>query len=127
VATIDEEKVRARLREREEELARQRAELVREDEGMQSNELADYDQHPADSGSETFEQEKDASTDRMLELQLRDLEVAKQRLAEGKYGICVDCGEEIPQARLEAMPEAIRCLKDQERFEALMRARNDAS
>jgi DnaK suppressor protein len=126
VATIDVEKVRARLREREEELAQQRANLVREDEGMQSNELADYDQHPADSGTETFEQEKDASTDLMLENQLRDLEIARQRLDEGKYGICIDCGEEIPEARLEAIPEAIRCVKDQERYEALLKAREQA-
>ena len=41
-----------------------------------------------------------------------------QRLEDGKYGICVDCGKEIPAARLEALPEAIRCVEDQRRYEA---------
>jgi RNA polymerase-binding transcription factor DksA len=35
----------------------------------------------------------------------------------------VDCGREIPAARLEAQPEAIRCVEDQRRFEAAHRVR----
>lgn len=120
---IDKDKAATRLREREEELNKRRAALSREDDGMLSNELADYDQHPADQGTETFEQEKDASIDRVFERELEDLQVAKQRLEEGNYGICIDCGEEIPEARLEAIPEALRCIKDQERYDAAMRAR----
>jgi DnaK suppressor protein len=46
------------------------------------------------------------------------VEQALERLAAGKYGICVDCGKEIPAERLKAMPEAIRCVEDQRRFEA---------
>ena len=40
-----------------------------------------------------------------------------------KYGICIDCGEEIPAERLEAVPEAIRCIADQNRYEGELRAR----
>jgi DnaK suppressor protein len=29
---------------------------------------------------------------------------------EGGYGVCVDCGTEIPEARLEARPLSIRCV-----------------
>jgi len=36
--------------------------------------------------------------------------MALDRLAEGTYGLCVDCGTEIPTARLEALPEAERCV-----------------
>ena len=47
---------------------------------------------------------------------------------EGRYGVCVDCGKEIPPERLEAAPESIRCVDDQRRFEALLRQRGgDAS
>jgi DnaK suppressor protein len=33
-------------------------------------------------------------------------------MADGTYGTCVDCGEEIPVARLMAAPTARRCLRD---------------
>jgi phage/conjugal plasmid C-4 type zinc finger TraR family protein len=35
------------------------------------------------------------------------------RLGEGTYGVCVGCGRKIPEARLSAKPEAIRCLECQ--------------
>ena len=123
MATIDTERVRARLRERAEEIARRRAELVETDAGMRENELADYDQHPADSGTETFEQELDATREILLADEARSVEIAEHRLGEGTYGTCVDCGKEIPQERLEAIPEAIRCIEDQNRYEAQLRAR----
>ena len=31
------------------------------------------------------------------------------RLVEGTYGVCVDCGKDIPEARVRAKPEAARC------------------
>jgi RNA polymerase-binding transcription factor DksA len=123
VATIDREKVEARLRERAEEIARRRANMANADDGMRDGELADYDQHPADQGTETFEQEMDATTDILLADEARSVELAQQRLAEGGYGTCVDCGKEIPAERLEAIPEAIRCIDDQNRYEAQLRAR----
>jgi DnaK suppressor protein len=39
---------------------------------------------------------------------------ALKRIQNGTYGKCVDCGETIPPARLEAVPWAPYCLKDQE-------------
>lgn len=123
MATIDEDKVRARLEARAKELQTRRDNLRRSDEGMLDSELADYDQHPADEGTETFEQEIDQTTDVMLEDDAKTVALALQRLDEGKYGICVDCGEEIEPARLDAVPEAVRCIKDQRRYEGELRAR----
>jgi len=40
---------------------------------------------------------------------LRGIEQAMKRMAEGSYGICLDCGEDIPRDRLLAQPMAIRC------------------
>ncbi|RZL92743.1 MAG: TraR/DksA family transcriptional regulator [Variovorax sp.] len=40
---------------------------------------------------------------------LRDIEQAQQRMNEGRYGVCLDCGEDIPRERLMALPTAIRC------------------
>ena len=38
------------------------------------------------------------------------LEYALQRINGPEFGFCIDCGEEIPQARLLAMPETARCV-----------------
>jgi DnaK suppressor protein len=42
---------------------------------------------------------------------------ALARMDAGSYGVCVDCGQQIPEARLQFRPEAARCVVDQERFE----------
>ena len=42
--------------------------------------------------------------------ELRALEQAQARLAEGVFGICAHCGAEIPFARLSAQPAAMRCI-----------------
>ena len=123
MATIDREKVEARLRERAEEIAQRRAERSAQGDGARGSELADYDQHPADQGTETHDQELDETTDMILAEEQRQVEIAQQRLAEGRYGTCVDCGKDIPEARLEAIPEAVRCIDDQSRYEAQLRAR----
>ena len=49
---------------------------------------------------------------------LEAIERARQRLADGHYGICIDCGEEIARERLLAQPVAIRCAACQAALEA---------
>jgi RNA polymerase-binding transcription factor DksA len=56
------------------------------------------------------EQERDVD-------ELRQIAAAKERIARGSYGVCVDCGNDIPYARLEAQPAAARCVADQQRYE----------
>ena len=48
---------------------------------------------------------------------LREVEEARRRLAEGRYGICADCGAAIPYDRLLYAPAAERCLDCQARHE----------
>jgi phage/conjugal plasmid C-4 type zinc finger TraR family protein len=45
--------------------------------------------------------------------ELRALDAARERMAEGSYGVCADCGSEIEFARLKATPTALRCLRCQ--------------
>jgi DnaK suppressor protein len=123
VSDFDRDQVEARLRRRAEEIATRRADLKREGAGMLDSELADYDQHDADEGTETHEQELDETTEMILDAEAENVEIALQRLASGDYGRCIDCGKEIPPERLEAIPEAIRCIEDQARYEAMLRAR----
>ncbi len=46
---------------------------------------------------------------------------ALERLNEGEYGICVECGEPIPPARLRALPEVQTCVRCQDRLERIER------
>jgi DnaK suppressor protein len=54
--------------------------------------------------------------------ELRDIAAARARIDKGLYGECVDCGEAIALARLQAQPAALRCVPCQERYEASHRS-----
>lgn len=49
--------------------------------------------------------------------ELQEIATALARMDEGRYGECVDCGCDIPLARLQVQPAAARCIPCQERFE----------
>ena len=70
------------------------------------SELSDYDQHPADTASETFEREKDVSILEQLEEELAELQAALERIDQGTYGIDEVTGEPIAPERLTAFPTA---------------------
>ena len=118
----DPQHVAQRLDTRQQEIERRREELHRNGDGL-TDELADYDQHPADQGTETFEQELDETTLMILEEEEHRVREARKALDEGRYGICVDCGKEIPRERLDAIPESVRCVEDQRLYEARLRQR----
>jgi RNA polymerase-binding transcription factor DksA len=82
-----------------------------------SSEQGDYDQHPADMASETFERAKDLSILIGMEAKIADVERALERLDAGMYGICEACGQPIGEPRLEAWPAARFCRSDQARSE----------
>jgi len=42
---------------------------------------------------------------------------ALQRINQGEYGVCVDCGREIPLPRLKALPFTNRCVACAEKVE----------
>jgi len=54
--------------------------------------------------------------------ELRAIEAAHARIADGTYGACADCGADIPVARLQAQFAALRCIACQERHEKTYRA-----
>ena len=117
----DRNQVEQRLNEREEEITRRRA-GVEDEEREGDAELSDYDQHEADDATETHDKELDETTLMILDEELSRVKEAREALEAGTYGTCVDCGKDIPPARLEAMPEATRCVEDQSRHEARFRA-----
>ena len=92
---------------------------VLEEEGAGTGtELSHADQHPGDvAGEFTDADNQNALLENAAEQRSQVVE-ALARIDAGTYGICVDCGERIPDARLEVRPEAARCITDQEKFEA---------
>nr|MBO2494931.1 hypothetical protein [Clostridia bacterium] len=81
--------------------------------GNSIEELSKYDNHPADLGTETFEQEKYISLRNHQLEYLSDIRDALQRIERGSYGICLYCGEEIGFERLDAYPTAKLCINCQ--------------
>lgn len=49
--------------------------------------------------------------------ELRAIESVRVRIRNGTYGECIECGYEIPFARLQALPTAERCAPCQEMYE----------
>ncbi len=91
--------------------------LTAESEEESLAELSSVDQHQADTGTETFNRERDISILESLEAELTDVEHALARLDDGTYGTCEACGRPIGDERLEALPAARFCLDDQTRAE----------
>ncbi len=58
----------------------------------------------------------DAEVERDM-AELREVRLALHRIADGSYGVCESCGEEIAVERLLAEPEAARCIACQEQSE----------
>ena len=113
-------KARKRLEEERERLQGIADDLQREREESVSDtggELSSFDQHPGDSGTETFEMEKNVSLREQVDDELREIEAAFQRLERGTYGTCQACGRPIGDERLEAMPATRFCVEDQAKAE----------
>jgi len=72
---------------------------------------------PGDESSEDlYQDEFNAGRSEDLHDQLAALERAEARLAAGTYGLSVESGEPIPDARLEAVPTAERTVDEQARY-----------
>ena len=73
--------------------------------------------HLADQASDLYDAEFDLGRSEDLRNELAAVERAEARLAAGTYGLSVDTGEPIPDARLEAIPTAERTAEEQAHFE----------
>lgn len=117
------EQQRQKLLELKSELEERRRGLE-EDQQFRSEEEADFTQHDSgDKSQSLFTREMDATTQEQIERRLESIDRALQKIEEGTYGICDDTGEQIPQGRLEAMPEAIRTVEAQQRHSESYRNR----
>lgn len=75
----------------------------------------------------TAEGEIDLALTQLRAEMLQRVVAALGRLDEGNYGRCVECEGEIPEARLKAMPFAIRCRECESAKEEAARVRSAVS
>ncbi|HEX2139524.1 MAG TPA: DUF6763 family protein [Woeseiaceae bacterium] len=106
--------VKSRLTERSDELRR---DIQRELSKYDDESYTELAQRVADSGEQAW---SDLVSDLNLAeitrdvTEVRDVEAALQRLAQGQYGLCADCGDRIEPERLDVNPAALRCLQCQQ-------------
>jgi DnaK suppressor protein len=76
-----------------------------------SGDLSSMPIHMADLGTDNFEQEFTLSLMESEGDTLERIEAALERIEEGTYGLCEECGVRIPKTRLNAIPYATLCVK----------------
>ena len=105
-----------RLQDLKAELERVRDGL-QDDERFRGEEEEDFTQHDSgDMSQSLFTREVDATVEHQVDRRLQYVDRALKKIEEGTYGLSDDSGEPIPRGRLEAVPEAIRTVEEQQRF-----------
>jgi DnaK suppressor protein len=89
--------------------------------GNQQKWSGDYPQDPADAGANLSESERSEAVLAVARRQRSDVLAALHCIDLGTYGMCVDCGSVVPEGRLEAKPEAARCVACQGKLDRLRR------
>jgi DnaK suppressor protein len=110
------EQQRDRLRDRKTELER----MQRDAQEVSRERSQEYQDAQADSGDESqylFEREVDATLGQQFGQELKDVSRALEKIEEGTYGLSDRSGEPIPRGRLEAIPEALYTIEEQQRRE----------
>ena len=109
MSTFDTSKAKAALIEERVRLVHQLDELGAAESGDLRSDL-DFGDSFADAGSVTAERTEVLGLVDSIKGQLDDVDAALSRIDSGKYGKCVNCGKDIPAARLEARPASILCV-----------------
>jgi DnaK suppressor protein len=76
-----------------------------------SGDLSSMPIHMADIGSDNYEQEFSLSLMENEGAALEKIQASLDRIEEGTYGACEECGAKIPKTRLNAIPFATLCVK----------------
>ena len=109
MSAINLDSARAELVESRARLVHQLSELGSEESGELRSDMVFGDGF-ADAGAATAERTELIGLVETLKGQLDGVDAALERIAEGKYGTCANCGKDIDPARMEARPESIYCV-----------------
>ena len=91
-----------------------------EEEGLKALEQEVSVDHMADFGSDSSEQETTLQLIESNSLSMRDVDDALKRIDAGSYGLCEDCEQLIPTARLSVLPHARFCISCQSKREGML-------
>jgi DnaK suppressor protein len=114
---------RQRLVAKEEELVDLIARFENEARESNSAEVEDF----ADQGKSTELKTLALDETAMATQTLEQVRAALQRIEDGTFGKCIDCGRPIEPARLEAVPWTPYCRADQERHDKEVAIENSAT
>ncbi|ETK31981.1 conjugal transfer protein TraR [Microbispora sp. ATCC PTA-5024] len=84
---------------------------------LKGDPVALQDRSAADAGADLTDADRTQAMIDAAKRQRTAVLAALKRLDDGGYGQCVDCGRPVPEGRLEARPEAARCVQCQARVE----------
>ena len=113
--------LRARLDAREAELGREIQALSAEQEDEPSKSPRNQAEDDGEQGEQRFREGIRHAERERDRLELREVVAARDRMDAGQYGLCIDCGTDIPLARLQVQPWAARCIACQEKAEHRVR------
>jgi RNA polymerase-binding protein DksA len=105
------------LRKRRGDLVREVRAKMQEARGQNADMLETATMDDADKATVSERESLDYAEAARDNRELAEVDAALERLARGEYGICVDCEQPIPVARLRAYPAATRCSQCQQDFE----------
>jgi RNA polymerase-binding protein DksA len=121
VTSIDTERFRDALLEERQRVEHALATLRAEHPGSLDDEVEEVaaasDNHLAETATATLGREIDYTLGDNAERVLSEIDGALERIDEGTYGTCINCGREIPAERLEANPWASLCIDCKRRAE----------
>jgi DnaK suppressor protein len=80
-----------------------------------------YDHDPTDAGTSMSDSDRVEASLEAMERQRSAVAAALRRIVTGTYGQCVDCGEQVPEGRLDARPDAARCVACQAKYDKAKR------
>ncbi len=113
---------RAQLKEMRQALLAKRQAILGDMSGMEAEalgiarhgaagDLSNMPTHPADIGTDNYEQEFTLGLLESERILLMEIDEALERIDDGTYGICLGTGKPINKARLEARPWAKYCIE----------------
>ncbi len=107
--------LKSKLEKEKSALKKELLSFAKEDKNIKYNWNAKYPNREngnmEEEADEVQEYDNLLSLEHNLELRLKDVNLALEKMKEGKYGKCEKCGKEIEQERLLAYPEAKLCMK----------------
>ncbi len=109
MTSVDSAAAERHLREQRAHLVHQLGELGAAEDGDLSSDI-DFGGSFADAAAVTAERTEVLGVVESLKSQVTNIDRALGHIADGTYGTCEKCQNEIPAARLEARPESVFCV-----------------